>query len=103
MNIFILLLLFLHLLYPILVINNPIHRTTISFRELSAYRISIQEMIKQKRLNNTVFVTVTTYGYKEFTTDFYQNNHMQNYSNFLVVVHDMHTFRVKSLIPSITS
>ena len=93
---FFIFLLFLHILHPFLVIHYPIYQSTLSFREISAYRISIKEMIQQKRLNNTVFVTVTTYGYKELAAEFYQINNMQNYSNFLVFVHDMQTFRVKS-------
>ena len=34
-------------------------------------RIGIDEMMNLKKENNAVFITVATYGYREFTLNFY--------------------------------
>ena len=58
-------------------------------------RIDIDEMMNLKKESNTVFITVATYGYREFTLDFYQSNHLQDYSSFFVVVHDKRSYDVR--------
>ena len=51
-------------------------------------------VMKKKSNNNEVFVTVATYGYREFTVDFYQSSHLHEYNNFFVVVHDNVSYQV---------
>ena len=58
-------------------------------------RIGIDEMMNLKKENNAVFITVATYGYREFTLDFYRSNSLQNYSSFFVVVHDSLSYDVR--------
>ena len=58
--------------------------------------IDIDTMVKKK--NGTVFITVATYGYREFTVDFYRINHIQDYNNFFVVVQDLPSYQVRNLL-----
>ncbi len=51
-------------------------------------RIGIDEMINLTKENNVVFITVATYGYWEFTFNYYRSNNLQNCSSSFVVVHD---------------
>lgn len=95
-------LLFLSLI-PSLFIN--LYRESIGNEEGTVYqrlhfhpfiktRIDIHEMMNLKKEKNTVFITVATYGYREFTLDFYRSNTLQNYSSFFVVVHDTLSYDV---------
>ena len=57
--------------------------------------IDVDKMVMMKKSNNNeVFVTVATYGYREFTVDFYQSSHLHEYTNFFVVVHDNVSYQV---------
>ena len=57
--------------------------------------IDVDKMVMMKKSNNNeVFVTVATYGYREFTVDFYQSSHLHEYNNFFVVVHDNVSYQV---------
>ena len=57
--------------------------------------IDVDKMVMMKKSsNNEVFVTVATYGYREFTVDFYQSSHLHEYNNFFVVVHDNISYQV---------
>ena len=51
-------------------------------------RIGIDEMMNLNMETKTVFITVATYGYREFTLSYYRSNSLQNYSSLFVVVHD---------------
>lgn len=60
--------------------------------------VSVEDILPTKIQNNTVFVTVTTYGYKEFTKELYQLSNLQAYSNFFVVTHESGSYRVITFI-----
>ena len=59
--------------------------------------VNVNKMVMMKKENNEVFITVATYGYREFTLDFYQSCHLQDYNNFFVVVQDVLSYQVLSL------
>lgn len=67
----------------------------IPIRSIPSYPILLEDMLTLQQVNNTVFITVTTFGYKEFTSNFYHISNLHMYNNFFVVVHDLHTYRVK--------
>ena len=56
--------------------------------------VNVNKMVMMKKENNEVFITVATYGYREFTLDFYQSSHLQDYRNFFVVVQDVLSYQV---------
>ena len=56
--------------------------------------VNVSKMVMMKKENNEVFITVATYGYREFTLDFYQSSHLQDYNNFFVVVQDVLSYQV---------
>ena len=59
--------------------------------------VNVSKMVMMKKEKNEVFITVATYGYREFTLDFYQSSHLQDYNNFFVVVQDVLSYQVLSL------
>ena len=67
---------------------------SLDIRQKDIELIDIDKMVMMKKENNEVFITVATYGYREFTIDFYQSSHLQEYSNFFVVVHDVISYQV---------
>ena len=67
---------------------------SLDIRQKDIELIDIDKMVMMKKENNEVFITVATYGYREFTVDFYQSSHLQEYSNFFVVVHDVISYQV---------
>ena len=67
---------------------------SLDIRQKDLELIDIDKMVMMKKENNEVFITVATYGYREFTVDFYQSSHLQEYSNFFVVVHDVISYQV---------
>ena len=67
---------------------------SLDIRQKDIQFIDIDKMVMMKKKNNEVFITVATYGYREFTVDFYQSSHLQEYSNFFVVVHDVISYQV---------
>lgn len=62
--------------------------------------VSLEQIVGAKKSNNTVFITISTYAYVSFTLLFYQQSHMEHYSNFFVVVMEESAYRVVfSLMP----
>ena len=55
---------------------------------------SLEEMVKAKKENDAVMITITTYAYRFFTVDFYYHNNMSRYSSFFVVTQDELTYHV---------
>lgn len=62
--------------------------------QLPSYFISVEEILPIKLHNNAVFITITTYGYKEFTKELYQISNLEAYNNFFVVTHESASYRV---------
>ena len=67
---------------------------SLDIRQKDIELIDVDKMVMMKKENNEVFITVATYGYREFTVDFYHSSHLQEYSNFFVVVHDVISYQV---------
>ena len=63
-------------------------------RSIDQTPVNVNKMVMMKKENNEVFITVATYGYREFTLDFYQSSHLQDYNNFFVVVQDVLSYQV---------
>ena len=63
-------------------------------RSIDQTPVNVNKMVMMKKENNEVFITVATYGYREFTLDFYQSSHLQDYRNFFVVVQDVLSYQV---------
>ena len=76
--------------------SNPSYdQLSLDLRRKELEFIDVDKMVMMKKSsNNEVFVTVATYGYREFTVDFYQSSHLHEYSNFFVVVHDNVSYQV---------
>lgn len=55
---------------------------------------SLEEVVKARKENDAVMITITTYAYRFFTVNFYQRNHMSRYSSFFVVTQDEPTYHV---------
>ena len=55
---------------------------------------SLWKLSSERSQNNTVFITISTYGYNSFTYDFYVNNNIRNYNQFFVVVHEITSYNV---------
>ena len=74
--------------------NSFFDQLSLDIRQKDLELIDIDKMVMMKKENNEVFITVATYGYREFTVDFYQSSHLQEYRNFFVVVHDVISYQV---------
>ena len=75
--------------------NSFYDQLSLDIRRKDLEFIDVDKMVmKKKSNNNEVFVTVATYGYREFTVDFYQSSHLHEYNNFFVVVHDNVSYQV---------
>ena len=76
--------------------SNPSYdQLSLDLRRKELEFIDVDKMVMMKKSNNNeVFVTVATYGYREFTVDFYQSSHLHEYNNFFVVVHDNISYQV---------
>ena len=75
--------------------NSSYDQLSLDIRRKDLEFIDIDTMVMMKKSNNSeVFVTVATYGYREFTVDFYQSSHLHEYNNFFVVVHDNVSYQV---------
>lgn len=64
---------------------------------------SISDMVSLKARNNTVLVTMTTYGYLDITLEFYRNSQLQKYSNFFCVTLELDSYLVCLFFPSLLS
>ena len=66
----------------------------ISTRVLDRKVVSLEEMVKEKKENNAVIITITTYAYRFFTVDFYKHSNMSAYGSFFVVTQDIPSYSV---------
>ena len=56
----------------------------------------LEDVVRARKRDNTVFITITTYAYRLFTLDFYQHSNLTQYPSFFVVTQDQLTYSVPS-------